>query len=254
MAEVADYLLGQGYKWWSESSDGNFLKCTLGSDRDFFYAASEEDYESCSMREIPPEIELAIFGRTEGITGRKENTWRENTGTCPVGSDELIDVKYAAQPIYYNVDASVFWWDKRGWSSDITHWRYAEKPDSEYFVKPETVGKEVPHVSEPVRNKASEMHEAIHNNVPAGPIKSDGGSSSYYKLTIKTKDGSFECETGDVIAAMVGDNFALGNALKALRRIWCASEGVGKEGIDMKYDSNKISFFVKDFIERQERK
>lgn len=84
---------------------------------------------------------------------------------------------------------------------------------------------------------------------PSGKVKSDGGSSDYYKLTIRTKQGSFECETGDVIRAMVGNNFDLGNALKALRRIYEASQGRGKDGIDMSYDANKINYFVNEFVE-----
>lgn len=83
-------------------------------------------------------------------------------------------------------------------------------------------------------------------------IKSNGGSSDYYKLTIKcASDGTtFDCETGDIIAALVGDNFALGNIVKAVRRMWCDSQGQGKEGIDMQYDANKVKYFVDDFVKR----
>lgn len=82
------------------------------------------------------------------------------------------------------------------------------------------------------------------------PVKSDGGSTSYYKLTIKTEDGEFKAETGDVIAAMVGDNFQLGNVLKAVRRIYEASEGRGKDGITMEYDINKCKYFLDDYLRR----
>lgn len=95
-------------------------------------------------------------------------------------------------------------------------------------------------------------------------VKSDGGSTSYYHLkTIVSKDsikeltnGNFEVslETGDVIDILVGGNFDLGNATKALRRIYQASLGKGKEGIDMNYDANKINYFVKDFIRKVELK
>ena len=76
--------------------------------------------------------------------------------------------------------------------------------------------------------------------------KSDGGSSDYYKLEIN--GNSIEVE--DVIYAMVGGDFALGNALKALRRMYLDSKGQGKEGIDMRYDANKIKYFVDSFVER----
>ena len=95
-------------------------------------------------------------------------------------------------------------------------------------------------------------------------VKSNGGSTSYYQLkTVVSKDsikelpnGNFEInlETGDVIDMLVGGNFDLGNATKALRRIHQASLGKGKEGIDMNYDANKINYFVKDFIRKVELK
>jgi hypothetical protein len=82
-------------------------------------------------------------------------------------------------------------------------------------------------------------------------IKSTGGSSTYYQLTIKNNKGeSIQCETGNVIEALVGDNFALGNVVKALRRIYMDSIGQGKEGIDMKYDINKCKYFLDDFLAR----
>lgn len=79
--------------------------------------------------------------------------------------------------------------------------------------------------------------------------KSDGGKTGYYDLVIKTKDGDFRCVVGDVIRAMVGNDFDLGNAIKAIRRIYADSQGFGKEGIDMQYDANKINYFVKEFVE-----
>lgn len=78
--------------------------------------------------------------------------------------------------------------------------------------------------------------------------KSDGGKTGYYDLVIKTKEGDFRCVVGDVIRAMVGNDFDLGNAIKAIRRIYADSQGFGKEGIDMQYDANKINYFVKEFV------
>ena len=49
---------------------------------------------------------------------------------------------------------------------------------------------------------------------------------------------------------MVGGDFALGNAIKGLRRMYLDSKGQGKEGIDMQYDANKIKYFVDSFVER----
>jgi hypothetical protein len=81
-------------------------------------------------------------------------------------------------------------------------------------------------------------------------IKSDGGSSSYYELTITNKAGeSIKCETGDVIRALVGNDFDFGNCVKALRRMYLASLGMGKEGTNIPYDCNKIRYFISE-IER----
>lgn len=87
----------------------------------------------------------------------------------------------------------------------------------------------------------------------AQPIKSDGGSSSYYELTITNKAGeSIKCETGDVIRALVGNDFDFGNCVKALRRMYLASLGMGKEGTNIPYDCNKIRYFISE-IERVNR-
>ena len=81
-------------------------------------------------------------------------------------------------------------------------------------------------------------------------IKSDGGSSSYYELTITNKAGeSIKCETGDVIRALVGNDFDFGNCVKALRRMYLATLGMGKEGTDIPYDCNKVRYFLSE-IER----
>ena len=77
-------------------------------------------------------------------------------------------------------------------------------------------------------------------------ITSTGGSSDYYKLNINGN----HVETEDVIYAMVGGDFALGNALKALRRMYLDSQGGGKEGVDMSYDANKVKYFVDSFVKR----
>ena len=76
--------------------------------------------------------------------------------------------------------------------------------------------------------------------------KSDGGSSDYYKLEI---NGNL-VEVEDIIYAMVGGDFALGNVIKACRRMYLDSKGQGKEGVDMTYDANKIKFFVDSFKKR----
>ena len=76
--------------------------------------------------------------------------------------------------------------------------------------------------------------------------KSDGGSSDYYKLEINGNP----VEVEDMIYALVGGDFILGNILKACRRMYLDSKGQGKEGIDMEYDKNKIVYFANSFVNR----
>lgn len=92
--------------------------------------------------------------------------------------------------------------------------------------------------------------ELVKTNTKTVPVKSDGGSSSYYELTITNKAGeSIKCETGDVIRALVGNDFDFGNCVKALRRMYLATLGMGKEGTDIPYDCNKVRYFLSE-IER----
>lgn len=86
------------------------------------------------------------------------------------------------------------------------------------------------------------------SDISPKPIKSDGGSSDYYKLTITNKEGeSIQCETGDVLRAMVGNDYDLSNVIKACRRMYEASQGRGKEGATIEYDTNKIIYFASEF-------
>ena len=79
------------------------------------------------------------------------------------------------------------------------------------------------------------------------PVKSDGGSSAYYEITVTNKHGeTFQCETGDIIRALVNNDFTLGNIVKACRRVSEAEQGRGKEGTSTSYDLNKIIYFAED--------
>lgn len=95
-------------------------------------------------------------------------------------------------------------------------------------------------------NSFIEEYNQPDNYTEATKIKSDGGSSDYYKLEINGNP----IEVEDVIYAMVGGDFALGNAIKAIRRMYLDSMGQGKEGIDMEYDKNKVVYFTNSFVDR----
>ena len=92
----------------------------------------------------------------------------------------------------------------------------------------------------------------VDNSGQTTKIKSDGGSSDYYKLKIKraSDDQEFECEMGDVIYSVFGGDFDLGNIVKACRRMYLDTQGAGKDGIDAEYDGKKIEWFTKDFLQR----
>lgn len=99
--------------------------------------------------------------------------------------------------------------------------------------------------SSPLFFQESELEIIKKSSTAPTKVKSDGGSSSYYELTITNKNGeSIKCETGDVIRSLVGNDFDLGNCVKALRRIYLSSIGQGKEGVDVAYDCNKVRYFI----------
>lgn len=81
-------------------------------------------------------------------------------------------------------------------------------------------------------------------------VVSDGGSSDYYKITVRCDDGEFQCETDDIIYALVGGDFSLGNIIKACRRMYEASQGRGKVGTSIGYDTNKVKYSADDFNKR----
>lgn len=89
--------------------------------------------------------------------------------------------------------------------------------------------------------------EDVGSTATNKPVKSDGGSSDYYKISVKTSHGMANVEVNDVIYAMVGGDFDLANVLKACRRMYLASKGCGKEGVDIDYDVNKCKWFLDDF-------
>lgn len=89
-------------------------------------------------------------------------------------------------------------------------------------------------------------------------VKSDGGSSSYYELTLLIDGANIEkiegsdvyrvkVETGDVIRAVVDNDFDLGNVIKACRRIHLSAKGEGKVGTSVEYDCKKINYFTTEW-------
>ena len=86
------------------------------------------------------------------------------------------------------------------------------------------------------------------------PIKSDGGSSSYYFTKLPQHMIDKIVETGGIeikdITRYVYDNDSdCKDITKALKRIQEWKKGGGKQGIDALYDANKIVFFAEELRE-----
>ena len=71
-------------------------------------------------------------------------------------------------------------------------------------------------------------------------VKSDGGSSSYYTLTVN----NINIETEDIIRDVFDNDFDFGNAFKSLVRAFLNTQGSGKEGNDLAYELNKIRYSI----------
>jgi hypothetical protein len=87
----------------------------------------------------------------------------------------------------------------------------------------------------------------VKEDVGSAATTSDGGSSDYYKIVVQTSHGPANVEVNDLIYALVGGDFDLGNVIKASRRMYLASKGGGKAGTDIAYDANKVKWFIDDF-------
>lgn len=195
-----------------------------GSDRDAAYTFWRNDgqfndivaYRLSEPVKVAPEID------SEG--------WIIYDGkSCPVDDSVVVDVLlYGEREEDFDEDhvcAARFW----GWNwysdyssaGDIVKWRIHKEDNKDNTEeKPSTV-------------------------------KSDGGSSGYYKITIKNELGEeFHCETNDVLYALVGGDFDMSNIIKACRRMYEASQGRGKQGTDIAYDVKKIKYFADDFAKR----
>lgn len=96
-----------------------------------------------------------------------------------------------------------------------------------------------------------------------GPIKSDGGSSSYYDLFLpewllytlneRQKEGKCYIKTEEMIEVVFSSDFDAGNILKSLVRAYGAMHGGGKEGNDVDYECNKIIYSAGRIKERNKR-
>lgn len=100
-----------------------------------------------------------------------------------------------------------------------------------------------------------------------GPIKSDGGSSTYYDIYLpewlmkrmveREVDGKVYIKTEEIIECFFESDFDFSNAFKSLIRAYGAFNGGGKAGNDVSYEVKKIQYScdkIKDRFERKEKK
>ncbi len=99
----------------------------------------------------------------------------------------------------------------------------------------------------------------IGDELVAGPIKSDGGSSSYYDLPLigdllkeidsrRAGDVSY-IKTEELIQTVFKNNFSFGTLFKSLIRAQSVVDGVGKAGNDLEYECNKIIYYANQIKE-----
>ncbi len=92
-----------------------------------------------------------------------------------------------------------------------------------------------------------------------GPIKSDGGSSSYYDLPLmgdllkeidsrRVGDISY-IKTEELIQTVFKNNFSFGTLFKSLIRAQSVVDGIGKAGNDLEYECNKIIYYANQIKE-----
>ena len=96
------------------------------------------------------------------------------------------------------------------------------------------------------------------------PIKSDGGSSTYYDIDIpawllytlkeRQKEGKCYIKTEELIECGFSSDFDAGNIFKSLVRAWGALNGVGKAGNGVDYECNKIIYSANKLKQRNQRR
>jgi galactokinase/mevalonate kinase-like predicted kinase len=84
--------------------------------------------------------------------------------------------------------------------------------------------------------------------VKSEAIKSDGGKSDYYKITIDGQTFMIE----KIIKQVFRNDFDFGNAFKALIRANALIAGGGKEGSTIEYEMNKVKYSADQVVENNE--
>lgn len=248
---VINVLQKMGYRLFGDLDISNFV------DSPFLYSYADSDIASGQEHAHTISHELqdtaAFLAAHEPapaptlVSHPDDLGWFDNTGTMPdLPKGTLIDVLYLNCNGSGQSEVEHFDWSLGEGAYTIAKWRFHRPEDAaSYFVQPKTASRDF---------MTGREVKPLYSDDVLKPVKSDGLSTSYYDLVIRTKAGTFNCKVGDVIDAMVGNDFDLGNAIKAIRRIYEHVQGRGKDGVDAEYDKNKVNYFVNEFIERSKLK
>lgn len=108
------------------------------------------------------------------------------------------------------------------------------------------------------------LMDVINTDLKKSPVKSDGGSSSYYDIDIpawllhslneRQKEGKCYIKTEELIECGFSSDFDAGNIFKSLVRAWGALNGAGKAGNGVDYECNKIVYSANKLKQRNQRK
>lgn len=92
--------------------------------------------------------------------------------------------------------------------------------------------------------------------MPRKPVKSDGGSSSYYDIPLppefiatlmeRLEEGNPHVRTEELIRYVFGNDFSFGTGFKSMVRAYGITQGGGKQGNDINYECSKIEYYAKN--------
>lgn len=162
---------------------------------------------------------------------------------------KLEDVKLEMR-VSYNTHGGKIYGSVKGFNSEfvIVQWDRDFTPTTTYAEYLEPYDEEF----------TTPLHKA--DTTLTSSVKADGASADYYKVPVKLPLALFDAdgnkvesvtfEMQNIIYAVVGGEWTLGNIMKACRRAWLAMCNVGKAGTDVAYDARKIIWMGTDLLNR----
>ena len=136
--------------------------------------------------------------------------------------------------------------------------------EEEYILRIlEPDNEEIEYITMLVNNADADNDLELLGEGETKPIKSDGGSSSYYDIHLpewlvgriidRQTDGQAFIKTEEIITVAFGNDFDYGNLFKSEVRAWGAMNGAGKKGNSVEYELNKMRYSIDKIQEKVER-